>query len=174
MAPIEPASAVVVRVPLPPAVARVRARWDRAAALGVPPHVTVLFPFVAPSALDPTIRRHLAEIAATVEPFDVRFARVARFPNVVYLAPEPADTFAGLTAAVAARFPGHPPYDGAFDVVIPHLTITESDTAPLDEVERLAAGHLPFGRRMSALEVIVEGADGRWRSRWRIALGATR
>jgi 2'-5' RNA ligase len=174
MAATEPASAVVVRVPLPPALARLRSRWDRAARLGVPPHVTVLFPFLKPSALDPTVRRQLAGIAATVAPFEVRFTSVGRFPNVVYLAPEPADPFVALTEAVASRFPEHPPYEGAFDVVIPHLTITEADEAPLDELEALAAGSLPFHRRATALEVIVEGDDGRWRSRWRIPLGFRR
>ncbi len=174
MAVTEPASAVVARVPLPPALARLRSRWDRAAGLGVPAHVTILFPFLTPSALDPSVRRTLAAIASAVEPFDVRFARVERFPNVVYLAPEPADPFSGLIAAVAARFPDHPPYEGAFEVVIPHLTITEADDAPLDEIEPLAAGPLPFTCRIAALEVIVEGADGRWRSRWRIPLGIRR
>ena len=44
MALIEPASAVIVRVPVPPGIERLRTRWDRAASLGVPAHVTVLFP----------------------------------------------------------------------------------------------------------------------------------
>ena len=176
MAATEPASAVVVRVPLPPGLARLRSRWDRAAGLGVPPHVTVLFPFLSPSALDPGVRRELAAIASSVAPFEVRFARVGRFPNVVYLAPEPADPFVALTEAVSSRFPEHPPYEGAFDVVIPHLTITEADVgaAPLAEITALAGGSLPFVRRATALETIVEGPDGRWRSRWRIPLGVRR
>ncbi len=134
----------------------------------------MLFPFLSPSALDPAVRRQLAVIASAVAPFDVRFARVGRFPNVVYLAPEPADPFVALTEAVSSRFPEHPPYEGAFEVVIPHLTITEAADAPLDEIEALADGALPFSCRATALEAIVEGPDGRWRSRWRIPLGVRR
>ena len=93
---------------------------------------------------------------------------------MVYLAPEPADPFSRLTAAVAARFPDHPPYEGAFEVVIPHLTITEAEEAPLDAIAVEAARTLPIGCRVTTLEVIVEGEDGRWHSRWRIPLGIRR
>src|SRR6187551_1754759 len=76
MAPTEPTSAVVVRVPLPARLARLRARHDWAASVGVPPHVTVLFPFLPAARLLPTVRRELAGIAREAAPFDVRFARV--------------------------------------------------------------------------------------------------
>ena len=111
-------------------------RWDRAAGAGVPAHVTVLFPFLPARGLVPAVRRELAAIAATQAPFEVIFATVGRFPDVVYLAPRPAEPFTRLTGAVAARFPDFPPYGGAFDEVIPHLTIAESDEAPLDDDRR--------------------------------------
>jgi 2'-5' RNA ligase len=164
-------SAIVVRVAVPPALERLRGRWDRAAAAGVPAHVTILYPFMPPGALDAGVRRTLAEIAAADEAFEVRFARVGRFPTAVYLAPEPSEPFNRLTEAIHARFPAFPPYEGAFDEVIPHLTITESVAAPLDVIEHEAAGSLPFERRVARLELIVEGSDGWWRSRWRIPLG---
>ena len=169
-----PESGIVVRVAIPPALARLRARWDRAAGVGVPAHVTVLYPFVSPADLDPGVRQAVADIAAAHEPFSVRFARVGRFPTVVYLAPEPAAPFHRLTEAIHAGFPDRPPYDGAFDEVVPHLTITESATAPLDDIEREAARSLPFERRVSSLEILVEDDAGRWRPRWRIRLGVRR
>jgi 2'-5' RNA ligase len=170
---IEPSSAVVVRVPLPLRLARLRAQRDWAASMGVPPHVTILYPFLPAARLAPAIRDVLAEVAAAVEPFDIRFERVGRFPGVVYLAPEPELPFSALTRAVHARFPNFPPYEGAFDVVIPHLTITESveldaDEAMLVAVATEAAADLPFATRIERLEVLAEGADGRWRGLWRI------
>jgi 2'-5' RNA ligase len=175
----EPVSAVVVRVPLPARLAGLRAQRDWAASVGVPAHVTVLFPFVPAVRLVPAVRRELAAIGRTVEPFEVRFEQVGRFPGVVYLAPEPAATFSALTAAVHARFPDFPPYEGVFEVVLPHLTITEPnedepDEAALDAIAGAAARELPFGARVSRLEVLVEGDDGRWRGRWRISLGQGR
>jgi 2'-5' RNA ligase len=167
----EPASAIVVRVHVPPALQRLRATWDRGATVGVPAHVTLLFTFLAAAQLRPDARRALAMVAAGTSPFDVRFARVGRFPGVVYVAPEPAAPFADLTNAFMALYPEHPPYGGAFDEVIHHLTIAESTVAPLDDVAAAAARVLPFGQRVSALEVLVEGGEGRWRTKWRLPLG---
>jgi 2'-5' RNA ligase len=164
-------SAVIVRVSIPPALERIRRRWDLAASAGVPAHVTILYPFLPPVELRPAIRAELATIAASVEPFDVRFAAVGRFPMVVYLAPEPVAPFVALTATLTARFPGYPPYGGAFNEVIHHLTVVESQTEALDGIVGDVEPLLPFERHVGALEVIVECADGRWRPRWRIALG---
>ena len=171
MATTEPASAIVVRVKVSGALERARRQWDWAAGVGVPAHVTILFPFLPAAGLTPDVRRSIAGIAAAHEPFDVTFARVGRFPSVVYLAPEPSAPFTRLTEAVVARFPDYPPYEGVFDVVIPHLTLVESAAAPLDRIAEAAERHLPFTRRASSLEVLVEGPDARWHSRWRIGLG---
>jgi len=169
--PTEAASAVVVRVSLPPALVRLRARWDWAASVGVPPHVTIVFPFLAPDRLTADVRHRLAALAATQRPFDVRFARVERFPTVVYLAPEPSAPFTRLTEAVVDLFPDFPPHGGAFEEVIPHLTITEAGEAPFEEIAAQAEATLPFSRPVTRLEVLAEGGEGRWHGRWRIPLG---
>ena len=53
----------------------------------------------------------------------MRFERTGRFPGVVWLAPEPAEPFIALTELLAAAFPDHPPYEGAHDEIVPHLTL---------------------------------------------------
>jgi 2'-5' RNA ligase len=171
MTDADPVSGVVIRVPLPAALQRIRLADDSAARMGVPPHVTLLFPFIPAAALTPPIRCELAGIAASVEPFDVRFGAVGRFPGIVYLVPEPGRRFTALTDAIAARFPAYQPYEGAFEEVIPHLTLVESAAAPLDEIADLARRHLPFTHRVSVMEVLVEGPDARWRGHWRIPFG---
>lgn len=174
MTTADPVSGVVVRVRLPPALERLRRHEDLAASVGVPPHVTLLFPFMQVAALRAPHRRALAEIAATVEPFDVRFATVGRFPGAVYLVPEPDRPFVALTLAITARFPDYQPYEGAFDEVIPHLTLVESPTASLDKIAEVAQRHLPFTCHVALMEVLVEGPDDRWHGHWRIALGTGR
>jgi len=166
-----PASAVIVRVPIPAPLERLRRRWDRAAGLGVPSHVTLLFPFLDASALDPACRRVVAAVAGAVAPFSVRFERIERFPTVLYLAPEPAEPFRRLTHELAGRFPEHPPYGGAFDDVIPHLTIAENAEAPFDSITAEVAGTLPIERAVSNLEVLIQTTDGRWHGHWRVPLG---
>ena len=100
--------------------------------------------------------------------FEVRFERVRRFPGLVWIEPEPAEPFATLTAAVAARWPDYPPYGGRFDTVIPHLTVVESETAPFDRFEDVTRHVAPFTARAERLELWCQSATGRWRPRWRM------
>src|SRR5262245_15434117 len=161
-------SAIVVRIRVPAAIDRLRRAYDRSAALGVPAHVTILYPFLARSELAPDVRERVAEIAGEFRAFDVAFESVGRWPGVVYLEPRPSSRFAALIDRCAAAFPEHPPYAGAFDEVIPHLTVVESDDAPLDEIAAGARRALPFQVPAAALEVLVNGDGDRWRSRWRL------
>jgi hypothetical protein len=166
----EPTSAIIVPIALPPALDRVRRRLDLAAAVGVPAHVTILYPWLPASTLTKDTRAALDIIAGGTRGFDVRFVAARRWPGIVYLEPELAGPFSTLIDRVVARFPEFPPYAGTIEEVIPHLTLVENADAPLDEIAALAARRLPFERTVRAIEVIVEGADGRWRSLWRLPL----
>ena len=170
----DPVTAVVVRIALPGGLERLRRRHDPAAWAGVPPHVTLLFPFLAVDRLTPVTRSNLVAIARSVAPFDVSFKGVGLFPGVVYLAPEPADAFADLTGAIWSKFREYPPYGGIHDDIRPHLTLAESSTEPLDAIANDAERWLPFDRRVSAVELLAQEGEMRWRSRWRIPLGVRR
>ena len=171
MTATESASAIVIRVPVPPGLDRLRRRWDPSAHAGVPAHVTILFPFVPAAGLTSAHRSTLAAIARTVEPIEIAFRRVGRFPTVVYLAPEPAEPISILIAAVIERYPDYPPYGGVFEESIPHLTVTDDAGAPLDAIAAEAERWLPFTYHATALEVLVESPAGRWHRRWRLPLG---
>jgi SAM-dependent methyltransferase len=152
-----------------PVVGDLRRRWDPAG-LAVPAHVTILFPFLAPTRLTDEVDRDLADIAGSVGAFDVTFRRVGRFPDVLWLAPEPVEPFARLTDAVARRWPDHPPYGGAFEQVIHHLTV--ADGAPSDVLEEASAAvarSLPVVERVSALTLSVR-ERGAWHVRRRYPL----
>ncbi len=117
-----------------------RQRLDAAAGWGVPAHVTVLYPFVEPMALDGFVLATLRAAAASVDAFTCRFRRTRWFDeDVLWLDPEPAEPFRELTAAVSEAFPQHPPYGGAHADVVPHLTVAERRLADLDAVR--AADH---------------------------------
>lgn len=124
--------------------------------------------------LTPTVRRHLEDVAATVEPFDVRFSATRRFDGVLWLQPDPAEPFGRLTSTAAHLWPAWPPYGGLFDTVIPHLTVVESETAPLDRLEAIVGRALPFTSRATHLETWFQDPGGRWRPRWRVPLGGVR
>jgi 2'-5' RNA ligase len=131
-------TAVLVAVPeADEVVGRFRASLDRSTAWGVPPHVTVLYPFVAPDAIDQPALDGLAAAVGSVPAFDLTLARLSWFgDDLLWLAPEPAEPFRALTAAVWQRFPDHPPYGGAHADPVPHLTVGHD--API-EVLRAAA-----------------------------------
>jgi 2'-5' RNA ligase len=130
-----PQTALIVPVPsAEPAVAKWRARHDPSAPLGMPAHVTVLYPFLATEAITPSVERDLESVLSPFPAFEFKLVGVDRFPGVLYLAPEPAEPFTRLTAALYERWPDHPPYGGTFDEVVPHVTVIQGNEPP--EAER--------------------------------------
>ena len=87
---------------------------------------------------------------------------MARFPDVAWLAPEPSEPFKALTDLIAARFPDYPPYEGAHDVIIPHLTVAEGGPELQDQVEAALTEHLPIAARADDVVLLFEGDDGLW------------
>lgn len=77
-------SAVLVAVPeAERVVSSYRSRLDGAAALGVPAHVTVLFPFVPPTAITSSVVGVLAGAVGSVGAFECEFLVAAWFGNDV-------------------------------------------------------------------------------------------
>ena len=165
-------SALVVHVPeAEPVVGGWRRAHTYDAPLGLPAHVTILYPFVPRAELTEAEPR-LAELVARHEAFDATFARTARFPDLLYLEPQPAERFLRLTEAVTAAWPEHPPYEGAHEIVIPHLTVAESEDASLlDSIASEVEPRLPIRQRVDAASLFVESDDGRWREHSRLPLG---
>jgi 2'-5' RNA ligase len=164
-------SAVVVAVrEAEPVVREWRLRHTHDAPLGMPAHVTVLFPFV-PSDRIAEAEARVAELVAAAPPFDLVFASTARFPHVLYLDPEPAHPFLALTEAIATEWPEHPPYEGVHETVVPHLTLAESeDPALLDRIAAEVEPRLPIATRVREASLFVEEGEGHWREHSRLPL----
>ncbi len=119
-------SALLVPVPgAEPLVEGWRSLYDPSATWGVPAHVTLLYPFTPPDQIDDALLVSLSEMFSDVDAFDVTYASVAHFPGVLYLAPTPDTPFRQLTSRIFEAFPEHPPYGGAYDDVVPHLTVVD-------------------------------------------------
>ena len=166
-------TAVLVHVPeAEPVVGEWRLRHTYDAPLGIPPHVTLLFPFVPADGLGAEVEEPLARVLGEVEPFDVTFERTARFPDVLYLEPRRSEPFAALTEAIAAEWPEHPPYEGAHEVVIPHLTVAESnDEELLGRIVADVEPKLPVRKHVREAQLYAEDEAGRWHERNRLPLG---
>jgi 2'-5' RNA ligase len=160
-------------VPVPEAervVAQLRDRYDPSAAAGIPAHITLVTPF---APVTDELVEELREFFADVAAFPFELTRTGRFPDTLYLAPEPAAPFEALIARLTERYPDHPPYGGAFDSVIPHVTVAHAaSSATLDAIGAVVRSTLPV-QALATSALLFEGSnDDGWTERGRFRLGS--
>lgn len=136
----------------------------------IPPHVTVLCPFVPPSRLEDRFIAQLGGIFGAIRPFAFSLDEVGHFPGVTWLRPAPASGFVELTEAVTRAFPSFPPYGGAFDCTIHHLTLVMRDCMAASVADAVAT-MLPVTSTAEEVWLMCRPARGRWAVRERFALG---
>jgi 2'-5' RNA ligase len=160
-------TAVVVPVPAADAaVASWRGERRPVVLAGMRLHITVLYPFVPARRLAPEVERAVGETLAQFSSFDFRLARLGAFPNVLYLAPEPAEPFVELTRTLWQAWPAHPPYRGAFESIVPHVTVgSPSEGQDIDALKTA----LPIEAHVSEV-CLMARRDGRWLLRRRFLL----
>ena len=102
-----PQSGLIVEIPeAEPAVARHRDRLDANALLGVPAHITVLFPFMPPKTIGPLALTELEHLFAEVSRFRFRLDHTDWFgDDALWLAPRDPGPFRALTHRVFQAFP---------------------------------------------------------------------
>ena len=147
MASQGPHSGLVIEVPeAEPAVRHHREHLDANAPLGIPAHITVLFPFMPPEMIDPPALTRLRQLFA------------------VWLAPEDPRPIRALTQRVFRAYPAFPPFDGQFGDVVPHLTIGHGH--PLDDLhtaESSVQARLPIESSAAAVTLMTQqSAEGHW------------
>jgi 2'-5' RNA ligase len=141
----------------------------------MPAHVTLIYPFTDDSQL---VSGRISEVRNAIEQFtafEFALSEVRRFDNLpnesyLWLAPNPAEPFIEMVKALAAAFPEHPPFGGAYSEIVPHLTVAYStDADVLGLVEEQLLGRLPITAHATTAS-IMEHADGKWRQRARLPL----
>ena len=160
-------SALFVVVPeAEPWVRTLRSQYDPSAQVGVPAHVSVLFPFMPRESLTGAVLKRLRVAFRPFASFTFTLERIARFPQTTYLAPEPPDTFTAMTAALVREFPDYPPYGGRFNQVIPHLTVADQSEEFASIAERELAAELQRRGIIRAtcrtVELFENSNDGYW------------
>lgn len=133
---------------------------------GLPPHLTVLYPWhPAPLGAD-SIARAVDSVRGT-GPVRLVFDHVDTFASgVVYAALADPTPVVALTQRVATAFPETPPYGGAHEEPVPHLTLGRcrpDDMRRLADEVRLHAGALlPLEVHLEHLDVLEQDDAGRW------------
>ena len=170
-------TALVVAVPeAEDVVGPHRLRLDPLTALGVPAHVTVLFPFAPAATVDEALRSRLSGLFAGVPAFEFSLDRTGWFgTDVLWLAPEPEHDFRNLTRLVSEAFPEYPPYGGEFDDVVPHLTVADgAPRADMLAAEQHVSAALPIRSAARSVTLLVEEGSGHWRPGGSFSLGPDR
>ena len=142
-----------------------RLQHDPGAALGIPAHITTLYPFLPPEQINASVLDNLTRLFSTQPPIEVRFEGTSRFPGVLYLDPLPPEPLLTLINTVFAAFPDHPPYGGIYPEIKPHLTVAQSeDPALLDqleaEIEELGRDAFPITSRVSEISLFEQHSTG--------------
>jgi len=140
---------------------------------GITTHVTVLTPFLPEAEVSEDVLAELRGIFARIAAHDLTFAKIGRFPTVLYLVPEPVQPVRDMISALYARWPQCPPYGGAFDDPEPHLSVVRDATeAGYAEAARILETRLPLRARAAAVDLLIYDG-GRWNVRERFPLAGS-
>jgi 2'-5' RNA ligase len=152
---------VVVLPELEPLIGGLRRRYTGDGARGMPPHVTLIYPFWDTSAVEERLES-VARVLGAFAPFEIELCETARFPDLVYLRPQPSAPFVAMTEALAEAFPEFAPYGGEFDEIVPHATVAQGDEKTLAAVEKELVRQLPVKTRCERAW-LVEHTPAGWR-----------
>ena len=160
-------TAFIVNVPEAEAhVAALRSRFDASVHLGVPAHITVLVPFMAPDHITPGVLVQIDAALSQVPSFAFSLSQVRRFPATAYLAPEPAEPFIALTEALVRVFPEFPPFRGEHESIVPHLTVANGNASEVEvaaaELHAVVQSKGPISSFCSSVSLL-ENSSGLWR-----------
>ena len=117
------------------------------------------------ATIDPAVLAELEHLFAGVSRFRFQLDHTDWFgQDVLWLGPREPGPFRALTDRVYQAFPAFPPYEGQFDVVVPHLTIGHGHRLDdLRAAEHSVQVHLPIDAHATVVTLITQQtAGGRW------------
>jgi len=166
-------------VPVPEAeqfVSDLRIQYDPSAAVGVPAHITINYPFTPYGFRPEQVNDEIQKSLSGVSQFTYNLGEIRTFPEAVFLFPQPEELFISLINAVFSLFPESPPYKGEFPQIIPHLTIAQITAEKVEQVKidvfKRIGSHLPI--RAIAREVwIIDNSENTWKRRKVFTLNST-
>jgi 2'-5' RNA ligase len=94
---------------------------------GMPPHVTLLWPW-RPAPVTAADLDTVAEVVAGVRRFSISFQRCGAFTGALYLAPEPDHLLYELMHHLAARFQTPHRIEASSGRPCPHMTVAKSES----------------------------------------------
>ena len=135
-------SALVLLVPdLEDIIGPYRKKYTNDGAMGMPCHITILYPFMSYIEWNDNIFDLLAEISLLIKPISFRFNGLNYFENknVLFLEPYPQDEILHVIQHISKAFPMFPPYGGDIPMseLRAHITIAaERSVNKLKQIEK--------------------------------------
>ena len=166
-------SAIAIKVRLPPDLERFRVTNVGNAALGVPAHITLIYPFAPADRLDARVRVAVAAALSGHPTFEFALSAAQRWPGVLYLPVTPVEPFEAIVRSLVAAFPDHLPSAGEFPY-IPHVTIAEGEHRVLARLRAPSKPAPAESQLVTRVLLIAQDQAGRWRVRWRFGLRLAR
>jgi 2'-5' RNA ligase len=159
-----------------PQLESVRAQFHAGSiAMGIPLHVTLLYPFVPRDLLDDRTVAALEDFFAERQALTVTLVGLAEWPRVVYAVPEPRDKLLAMMRALWGLFPDYPPYAGEIAEPLPHASLAELE--PGESLVEVVAGIRARTQSLFLLAcdvrdiaLLEEHEPSRWRERRRFPL----
>jgi hypothetical protein len=159
-------SAIIIPIPeAEPLVGPLRLRYDASARLGVPAHITVLYPFCSVQAAVGQMEV-LRDVCQAIEKFRFSFTEVRQFSATAYLHPDKSEAFVQITKTFVLRWPEYKPYSGVHNDMVPHLTVADRvDSQTLSAVEEHLRRHLPLNCIAAEIWLLTSDHAGVWSRR---------
>ncbi|MDO8361716.1 MAG: 2'-5' RNA ligase family protein [Actinomycetota bacterium] len=149
-----------------PLVRHWRRKYDPNAALGLPAHVTALYPFRAPELLGERDLGGLARLAAQTDRFQFALSAIDEQPGAISLRPVPDNHFRMLAARLSEAFPDRPPPEGLGDaqptLVVARLAKPDDQARVRQALAVGIEGSLPVACVATALALYVSDRVGMW------------
>jgi 2'-5' RNA ligase len=141
-------------------------------AMGIPLHVTLLYPFASPDVVDESALR---DFFGHFDAFTLTLTGLATWPLVVYAVPEPRERLLAMMHALFEKYPEYPPYGGQIAEPEPHATLAELE--PDESLAEIAArirakaeALFPLTCTVRDVALLEEYELDRWRERRRFPL----
>jgi len=159
-------SAIIIPIPeVEPIVGPLRLQYDGTARLGVPAHITVLYPFRPVQAVIGEIEV-LRAVCGSIERFPFSFTEVRRFSATSYLCPDKSEAFVQVITKFAERWPDCKPYSGTHTDIVPHLTVADCvDVKTMVAVEGSLRHQLPLRCIATEIWLLTSNDGGVWSRR---------
>jgi hypothetical protein len=151
---------------------RWRSKTVTVANLGVPPHITLLYPWRDAPLSDNDLEQ-LRKVLLNHQAFSLCFDRLETFEvGAIYLALQDGSAAKTIMVDLMNAFPDTPPYGGDFLDAVPHLTLAKCDPENLQVLKTEIARELRLPLEFSVNEIAVmeEDTEGHWFTRYVIPL----